>query len=88
MRISTLFLCLDCTAAAFSSANRLSFSRIAAQRSESPKMIDMDLKGKVAFVAGVGDSTGYGWAICKALAEVRYQPAPLPMVDCPVLLLL
>jgi enoyl-[acyl-carrier protein] reductase I len=32
-------------------------------------MIDMDLKGKVAFVAGVGDSTGYGWAICKALAE-------------------
>merc|ERR1712106_1080737 len=26
-------------------------------------------KGKVAFVAGVADSTGYGWAICKALAE-------------------
>merc|ERR1719181_1185994 len=32
-------------------------------------MIDMELKGKVAFVAGVGDSSGYGWAICKALAE-------------------
>jgi len=29
----------------------------------------MDLKGKVAFVAGVADSTGYGWAICKALAS-------------------
>ena len=34
-----------------------------------------DLTGKVAFVAGVADSTGYGWAICKALAEagVRSQ---------------
>merc|ERR1719183_2837429 len=29
----------------------------------------MDLTGKTAFVAGVADSTGYGWAICKALAE-------------------
>lgn len=29
----------------------------------------LDLKGKVAFVAGVGDSTGYGWAIAKALAN-------------------
>jgi enoyl-[acyl-carrier protein] reductase I len=28
----------------------------------------IDLKGKVAFIAGVGDSTGYGWAIAKALA--------------------
>lgn len=28
-----------------------------------------DLKGKVAFIAGVGDSTGYGWAIAKALAN-------------------
>ena len=32
--------------------------------------IALDLKGKTAFIAGVGDSTGYGWAICKALAEV------------------
>lgn len=30
-----------------------------------------DLTGKVAFVAGVADSTGYGWAI----AKVRNQPA-------------
>jgi enoyl-[acyl-carrier protein] reductase I len=29
----------------------------------------VDLKGKVAFVAGVADSTGYGWAIAKALAD-------------------
>lgn len=29
----------------------------------------VDLKGKVAFIAGVADSTGYGWAIAKALAD-------------------
>ena len=29
----------------------------------------IDLKGKVAFIAGVADSTGYGWAIAKALAN-------------------
>lgn len=29
----------------------------------------MDLTGKVAFIAGVADSTGYGWAIAKALAN-------------------
>mmetsp|Transcript_7730 Transcript_7730/g.21532 ORF Transcript_7730/g.21532 Transcript_7730/m.21532 type:complete len:367 (+) Transcript_7730:72-1172(+) len=29
----------------------------------------IDLKGKVAFIAGVADSTGYGWAIARALAD-------------------
>jgi enoyl-[acyl-carrier protein] reductase I len=29
----------------------------------------MHLKGKKAFIAGVGDDQGYGWAIAKALAE-------------------
>jgi len=29
----------------------------------------VDLTGKVAFVAGVADSNGYGWAIAKALAD-------------------
>jgi enoyl-[acyl-carrier protein] reductase I len=29
----------------------------------------VDLTGKVAFIAGVADSSGYGWAISKALAE-------------------
>lgn len=29
----------------------------------------VDLKGKVAFVAGVADSNGYGWAIARALAD-------------------
>jgi enoyl-[acyl-carrier protein] reductase I len=29
----------------------------------------MALKGKKAFIAGIGDDQGYGWAIAKALAE-------------------
>lgn len=29
----------------------------------------MDLKGKLFFVAGIGDDQGYGWAIAKALFE-------------------
>jgi enoyl-[acyl-carrier protein] reductase I len=29
----------------------------------------LDLKGKRAFIAGIGDDQGYGWAIAKALAE-------------------
>ena len=32
-------------------------------------MFKIDLKGKVAFVAGIGDDQGFGWAIAKALAE-------------------
>lgn len=32
-------------------------------------MLGIDLKGKKAFIAGVGDDQGFGWAIAKALAE-------------------
>jgi len=32
-------------------------------------MLTINLKGKRAFIAGVGDDQGYGWAIAKALAE-------------------
>ena len=32
-------------------------------------MYNVDLTGKTAFIAGVADSNGYGWAIAKALAE-------------------
>lgn len=32
-------------------------------------MLPINLKGKVAFVAGIGDDQGFGWAIAKALAE-------------------
>ena len=47
--------------------SRVQQSRVAAQRiAQAPQMGSLD--GKVAFVAGVGDSSGYGWAICKALA--------------------
>lgn len=31
-------------------------------------MLGIDLEGKRAFVAGVADDQGYGWAICRALA--------------------
>lgn len=32
-------------------------------------MLQVDLKGKIAFIAGVGDDQGFGWAIAKSLAE-------------------
>lgn len=32
-------------------------------------MLKIDLKGKKAFIAGIGDDNGYGWAIAKSLAE-------------------
>jgi len=32
-------------------------------------VLEIDLKGKKAFVAGIGDDRGYGWSIAKALAE-------------------
>jgi len=32
-------------------------------------MLDINLKGKIAFIAGIGDDQGFGWAIAKALAE-------------------
>lgn len=32
-------------------------------------MLSINLKGKIAFVAGIGDDKGYGWAIAKALYE-------------------
>jgi enoyl-[acyl-carrier protein] reductase I len=32
-------------------------------------MLNIDLRGKRAFIAGIGDDRGFGWAIAKALAE-------------------
>lgn len=32
-------------------------------------MLSINLKGKKAFIAGIGDDQGYGWAIAKALCE-------------------
>src|SRR5271170_8041157 len=36
---------------------------------EGAIMLSINLKGKRAFIAGIGDDQGYGWAIAKALAE-------------------
>uniref|UniRef100_A0A0D3GZ07 enoyl-[acyl-carrier-protein] reductase (NADH) n=1 Tax=Oryza barthii TaxID=65489 RepID=A0A0D3GZ07_9ORYZ len=42
---------------------------IRAMSSESgPQGLPIDLRGKRAFIAGVADDNGYGWAIAKALA--------------------
>ena len=36
----------------------------------APRMAaSIDLSGKTAFIAGVADSTGYGWAIAKVMVE-------------------
>lgn len=32
-------------------------------------MLKINLQGKIAFIAGVGDDQGFGWAIAKSLAE-------------------
>lgn len=32
-------------------------------------MLQINLSGKIAFIAGIGDDQGFGWAIAKALAE-------------------
>lgn len=32
-------------------------------------MLKIDLTGKIAFVAGIGDDNGYGWGVAKMLAE-------------------
>ncbi len=32
-------------------------------------MLSIDLRGKKAFIAGIGDDKGFGWAIAKALCE-------------------
>lgn len=73
LQLSTVCAFLPSGVAGFAASglrSRVQQSRALVSRStEAPKMgLDMNLKGKVAFVAGVGDSSGYGWAICKALA--------------------
>src|SRR5215469_6870933 len=37
--------------------------------SHHPQMLNIDLRGRRALVAGVADDAGYGFAIAKALAE-------------------
>lgn len=45
------------------------FSRHRATLGMNVDGLKIDLRGKTIFVAGVADSTGYGWAIAKACAE-------------------
>eukprot|EP00961_Rhodomonas_salina_P279836 3780235-Rhodomonas_salina.2 len=51
------------------SARRSALSGAAAASMNAPPGYNIDLTGKVAFIAGVADSTGYGWAIAKQLAN-------------------
>lgn len=75
IKFVALYTCISAAAAALScssSGSRLQHSKVVVRHraAQSPCMLlGIDLKGKVAFVAGVGDSSGYGWAICKALAN-------------------
>ncbi|KAL1511768.1 hypothetical protein AB1Y20_005054 [Prymnesium parvum] len=71
--MATICLSLSSVAASFTGSamsSRLQHSRVVSARAAGVAQmgLDLNLKGKVAFVAGVGDSSGYGWAICKALA--------------------
>ncbi|QDZ17662.1 enoyl-[acyl-carrier-protein] reductase [Chloropicon primus] len=46
-----------------------SSSQVTSTVSEVQRVLGIDLRGKKAFVAGVADDKGFGWAISKALAE-------------------
>ncbi|GKY96981.1 hypothetical protein MPSEU_000657000 [Mayamaea pseudoterrestris] len=54
------------------SRGSVSVRPIGGQASSSTQLAmaaNVDMTGKVAFIAGVADSTGYGWAIARALAD-------------------
>lgn len=64
-----LFLLVE-SCRAFVTPNQQQSSSLSVRyASASETTLGTDLTGKVAFIAGVADSTGYGWAIAKALAE-------------------
>lgn len=44
-----------------------------ASGSKPPSGLPIDLRGKKAFIAGVADDNGYGWAIAKSLAAAGAQ---------------
>ncbi len=71
MRATFVFSLLASVATAFVSRTlptKIHTPRVA--RGVQPRMaLPIDLKGKVAFVSGMADPNGYGWAITKALAE-------------------
>jgi len=69
----TLLGCITGAKAFLAGGERISFSNPKGARSTNVRALDstlpIDLRGKVAFVAGVADSAGYGWAIVKHLSE-------------------
>jgi len=69
--LAPLFLSPPLASAALlgSTASRLPAPAVRRAAVPATMGLGIDLTGKTAFVAGVADSTGYGWAICKALAE-------------------
>lgn len=50
-------------------AARRARSTVAVQASANGSGLPIDLRGKKAFIAGVADDQGFGWAIAKCLAE-------------------
>ena len=64
--LSITFLCIIAAANAFTFSGRpMTKSRLSMQGDG----LKIDMKGKIVFVGGVADATGYGWAIAKACAE-------------------
>jgi len=55
-------------AAGFRVGGQARFSRLGALKMQGDGL-KIDMRGKTVFVAGVADSTGYGWAIAKSCAE-------------------
>ncbi len=58
-----------------------------APRGEAVRCSELDLSGKVAFVAGVADASGYGWAVARQLARagatiaVGTWPPAMPLLQ-------
>lgn len=75
--------------AASASAFRLASNSRSSMRGSALSMgasnLKIDMEGKIVFIGGVADSTGYGWAIAKACAEAGAKvllgtwPPVLPM---------
>ncbi len=67
------FLLLACGVVAFAPAGLTRSCNRGSKRLQQLSMqgdgLKIDMRGKTVFVAGVADSTGYGWAIAKACAE-------------------
>ncbi|KAI2505707.1 enoyl-(acyl carrier protein) reductase [Fragilaria crotonensis] len=54
---------------AFGTSQSSSYRDVSSSKTQLSMAASIDLTGKVAFIAGVADSTGYGWAISKALSS-------------------